>query len=108
MKVNWRRTREYRMWRARVIRRDGRCVMCGAVKRRQAHHIEDGSHNPDLRFDVDNGVTLCAACHTAFHTMFKRSFRMKCCRADFDNFKDLWKHFKRVFADMVTRFYLEK
>ena len=86
---DWRHSRDYRLWRVRVIRRDRCCVICGSMEKRQAHHMEDASHNPDLRFDIHNGVTLCRGCHTAFHTMYKKSFRMKCTQDDFINFKDL-------------------
>ena len=48
----WRYTREYRIWRAKVIRRDKRCVICGSIKNRQAHHLNHGSYFPDERFDV--------------------------------------------------------
>lgn len=88
---SWRRTREYRVWRVAVIRRDKTCVCCGSHKNRQAHHLEDGSHNPDLRFDVDNGVTLCYKCHMALHCMYKKSYRQKCTQDDFMNFDDLYK-----------------
>lgn len=32
-----------------------------------AHHIERWSEAPDLRFDVDNGVSLCVTCHAQRH-----------------------------------------
>jgi hypothetical protein len=32
--ANWRKTREYRVWRAQVIRRDKCCVICGNIKGR--------------------------------------------------------------------------
>lgn len=101
---DWRRTREYRKWRVHVIRRDKVCVACGSHKRRQAHHLEDGSHNPDLRFLVDNGVTLCYECHMAFHTMYKKSYRMKCTKDDFDNYMDLYRFVeKRGTVDVLRR-----
>ena len=92
MATGWRTTRDYRVWRATVIRRDKACVICGKTKGRQAHHINDGSNHPDERYDVDNGITLCGgsdSCHTAFHTMYKSSFRKKATRADWLNFVDL-------------------
>jgi len=87
----WRRSGEYRRWRINVIRRDSRCVCCNSIHERQAHHLEDASHNPDLRYTVDNGVTLCRLCHTALHTMYKKSYRMKCTQDDFINFLDLYR-----------------
>jgi hypothetical protein len=88
---HWRRTREYRQWRVTVIRRDKTCVCCGSHKARQAHHLEDGSHNPTLRFDPENGVTLCYKCHMALHCMYKKSYREKCTLDDFCNFTDLYR-----------------
>lgn len=101
---SWRRTREYRQWRVSVIRRDKKCVACGSLKKRQAHHLEDGSHNSDLRFDVDNGVTLCYKCHMAFHTMYKKSYRVKCTQDDFINYMDLYRFVeKRGIPDMLIQ-----
>ena len=92
--MTWRKTREYRQWRVSVIRRDKVCVVCGSNKSRQAHHVDNGAHHPDSRFNVDNGVTLCRGCHTALHTMYKHSFRMKTTRADWENFLDLVNYIK--------------
>jgi len=96
---SWRKTAEYRKWRAIVIRRDKRCVACNSIKERQAHHINDATHHPDLRFDIDNGITMCKQCHTQFHTNFKKSFRAKCTKYDFDNFMALIKYFKEKFLN---------
>ncbi len=65
------------------------CVICGSMKNREAHHIANGSHHPQLRFEVSNGVTLCRECHTAFHTDYKNSFREKTTKKDWFNFKKL-------------------
>ena len=95
---NWRTSREYREWRANVIRRDGRCVICGSLQGRQAHHIKDGSCHPESRFDVSNGVTLCGgsmnSCHTQFHCNFKNSFKEKCDDGDWANFISLINYIK--------------
>jgi 5-methylcytosine-specific restriction endonuclease McrA len=91
---NWRKTKDYRVWRVKVIRRDGSCRICGSRKKRHAHHLESGAFNPSLRFDVSNGVTLCKACHTNFHTNFKRSYRVKTTLYDFKNFQSLVKYLK--------------
>jgi len=56
---------EYKNWRRLVFSRDNfTCQDCG--KRggeKHAHHIKDFATNPELRFDVSNGITLCPECH---------------------------------------------
>ena len=94
--ANWRRTKDYRLWRVFVIRRDKICRCCGSKDKREAHHIEDGSHNANLRFDVDNGITLCRRCHSQFHTNFKNSYREKTNRKDLNNFFALADYFKKL------------
>jgi len=101
MSSNWRKTREYRVWRVKVIRRDKKCVVCGSIKDRQAHHLNSGSYFPDERFDVDNGVCLCKECHINFHTNFKNSFREKCTKKDFDNFMDLYFYFYKKISNKI-------
>ncbi len=57
----------YRKWRDSVYRRDGwSCTECGehcAKGNIVAHHIKKFSDFPESRFVVENGVTLCRACH---------------------------------------------
>ena len=52
-------------WRAAVLARDGyRCRLCGTTESRlEAHHIEPYYSAPELRYDVENGITVCHACH---------------------------------------------
>jgi len=83
-------TKADRYWRIGVIRRDKICQCCGSRKNRQAHHLNCYSYFPDERTDIDNGITLCRSCHTQFHTNFKRSFKTKCTRYDFENFMSLY------------------
>jgi 5-methylcytosine-specific restriction endonuclease McrA len=60
---------EYKQWRIAVIKRDDyTCRLCGSkVERPVAHHIFDFQTYPELRYDVDNGITLCRACHRKIH-----------------------------------------
>ena len=95
--MSWRNTRDYRIWRAKVIRRDKRCVVCGSIKNRQAHHLNSGSYFPDERYDIKNGVCLCSECHMNFHNNFKNSYREKCTKKDFDNFMQLWHYFMKIY-----------
>lgn len=89
MSQDWRKTREYRVWVAQVKRRDKRCVISGDIKTREAHHIQDASNHPELRFDPENGVTLAKRYHIAYHTKFLKSFRCKCTRKSFYRFLKL-------------------
>lgn len=59
-----RKSVEYLDWKAQVFVRDNRrCVLCGSRERIEADHIKPFSTYPGLRFDVDNGRTLCHDCH---------------------------------------------
>lgn len=63
----------YRGWRNSVYRRDFFTCQCCTKKRGikiHAHHIENYSEHKDKRFDVDNGITLCAQCHRSFHASY--------------------------------------
>lgn len=61
-----------KVWRKEVYERDNwTCQACGKHGGDlRAHHLEAYDANPDKRFDLDNGVTLCTNCHTAFHIKY--------------------------------------
>jgi len=55
-------------WTREVKDRAGHvCAICGAADELHAHHIESFARNKDLRYDVNNGVCVCARCHRAIH-----------------------------------------
>lgn len=60
---------EYRQFRKTVFERDGyRCVICGEVGGDlNAHHIKKYSEYPLLRYEANNGITLCRKCHYIQH-----------------------------------------
>jgi len=91
----WRNTEAYHNWREAVINRDKKCVICGAGTHLTAHHMDHATYFKDERFNVKNGVTLCQSCHMNFHNNFKRSYRQKCTKYDFDNFKVLTDYCKK-------------
>lgn len=59
---------EYKNWRREVFVRDSYiCKSCGSRNPLQAHHIKGFTEYPLLRFDANNGVTLCKDCHKLIH-----------------------------------------
>lgn len=63
-----RQTAVYKEWRKQVYERDNYlCQHCGTRKDLHAHHIKTFSKYPELRYEVDNGITLCRPCHGNVH-----------------------------------------
>jgi len=58
-------TKEYKAWRILVFERDDyTCQECGQIGGYlEAHHKKRWVDYFELRFDVDNGQTLCRNCH---------------------------------------------
>jgi hypothetical protein len=56
---------EYKIWRSAVYERDNwTCVWCFQKGGKlNADHIKPFALYPELRFAIDNGRTLCIACH---------------------------------------------
>jgi hypothetical protein len=58
----------YKQWRKGVFVRDGfKCQHCGTSKDIQAHHIKSWTSCEELRYDIENGITLCRSCHLKAH-----------------------------------------
>ena len=63
-----RRSSKYKNWKKQVLIRDSyTCKRCGSKENLVVHHIEKFSENKKLRFDVNNGITLCQKCHKEVH-----------------------------------------
>lgn len=69
-----RMSREYKLWRTAVFERDNyTCIWCGKEGGVQADHIKPFAYFPELRFAIDNGRTLCVACHKTTDTYAGRA-----------------------------------
>ena len=71
---DYRQSKQYRDWRTSVFERDGyKCQICGQVGGSlNAHHIKTFKDYPSLRFDIDNGITLCEECHREVHRQARK------------------------------------
>lgn len=60
---------DYVIWRNAVFERDKyTCCTCGKVGNKlHAHHVKKWSKFKELRYSVDNGLTLCEKCHKKIH-----------------------------------------
>lgn len=101
MAVNWRNSKECRIWRALIIRQQKVCIICGSKKTREVHHIKDGSNHPEHRFDLDNGIVLCKKHHTLFHTKYKKSFRQKTTEEDWYDFMAIVNDIKSLNKEII-------
>lgn len=63
---------EYRLWREAVFARDE--WICQKTRTKglelEAHHIQNFSQFPKLRFAIDNGITLSKKSHKLFHKIY--------------------------------------
>ena len=64
-KRNYKSTK-YRNWKKIIYNRDKyTCQLCGRNKLHvSCHHIKLWSQYIDLRYRIDNGITLCLECHS--------------------------------------------
>lgn len=60
---------EYAQWRKKVFVRDNfTCQKCGTEDAEfHAHHIKPWADYPELRYEVNNGLTVCKECHETIH-----------------------------------------
>lgn len=71
---------QYKEWRKQVYKRDNhtcRWPHCNKKTKLNAHHIRTWAHYPGLRFDVNNGITLCKQHHkmiTGMEEIYESTF----------------------------------
>lgn len=81
-------TPEQRFWRKKVFVRDKYTCRCCSSKgiKLAAHHLNSFSTHPNLRTEVENGVTLCSKCHRHFHVEYMGGYRVPVTTSDFEYF----------------------
>lgn len=67
-------SKKYKQWRKDIFGRDNfACQCCGVVGGElNADHIRPWAFFPELRFDINNGRTLCVNCHRKTETWGNR------------------------------------
>lgn len=67
-----RRSGKYKVWRKSVLIRDN--FICQKTKisggKLVVHHINNFAEFPELRFDINNGITLSQKAHIDFHKIY--------------------------------------
>lgn len=65
---------EYKEWREKVFKRDNWVCQKYRIKGcyLHPHHIQNFAEYPELRFDVNNGITLSKQAHDEFHKIYGR------------------------------------
>ncbi len=64
-----RNSKEAKEWKRAVLERDNHtCQKCEAIESLHIHHLKLFSKFKEDRFDIKNGLTLCAKCHYELHS----------------------------------------
>ena len=74
-----RQSLDYRLWREKIFKRDDfTCQKYGVVGcKLNAHHINNFAEFPELRFIIDNGITLSKKAHKEFHKQYGKTKNTK-------------------------------
>lgn len=70
---------EFRLWREAVFARDNWTCQKYGIKgiKLHPHHIQNFAQFPELRFAIDNGITLSEKSHKEFHKKYGRKNNTK-------------------------------
>lgn len=65
--INWHSKAKHRHWANTVKNKYEECVECGSDKKLQAHHKIPVEIEPEKADEPENGIALCAKCHSKKH-----------------------------------------
>ena len=84
IEITLRNSLEYQLWRRAVFKRDDfSCQDCGKRGGNlNADHIKSFAMFPELRFDIDNGRTLCVPCHKETETYGLNQYKIEKLRGE--------------------------
>lgn len=92
-------SREYKSWRTSCFKRDNwRCQLSGNKGYVVVHHLENFADNPELRFDINNGITLSIDIHLLFHSIYGSK----------NNTKEQFEEFKKDYLDNKYKNHLSR
>lgn len=82
---------EYKEWRKSIFKRDN--FTCQSCNKKGdylvVHHIKPFSTNPELRFEISNGITFCKNCHKKVHIQ-EREVESACPVQPFNQGEKTW------------------
>lgn len=91
----------FKIWREQIFKRDD--YICQECKQKgnylHPHHIKSFVDYPELKFDIDNGITLCADCHQKKHT--------SCLTKEWRNKKEYSKYYYQIHKDYFHQYNLK-
>ena len=71
-----RKSKDHKDWSKEVYAKDNyECFHCGKHCQKGdivAHHLLSFANYPDIRFIVDNGITMCRSCHLKLHNRLRK------------------------------------
>lgn len=101
-----RNTPENRLFFKKVFERDDyTCQICYQKSGKlNAHHLYNWADYPELRYDIDNGVTLCKRCHDTFHKIYGKKKNTKQEFDEFRNIINVWKITSQININTILLF----